>query len=138
MGKGDTPRPTDKEKYDANYERVFGKGPLKTDWDPPKVGQRSGSDGRESNGLPKEPDGRSDPGTSETVEGERCPCPVCSEGTVTQIPESYCLWCEKCGSEWFLYGNICPKCGRKVFRRRGPHFDHEHYCGHCHWTGELE
>ena len=28
-GKGDTPRPVDKRKYDETYERIFGKKPLK-------------------------------------------------------------------------------------------------------------
>ncbi len=28
-GKGDTPRPVDKKKYDENYDRIFGKKKVK-------------------------------------------------------------------------------------------------------------
>ncbi len=36
MSKGDTPRPQNKEKYDAEFERVFGERPLKLWEDAPK------------------------------------------------------------------------------------------------------
>lgn len=33
MSKGDTPRPTNKEKFDESFERIFGRKELKT-WHP--------------------------------------------------------------------------------------------------------
>jgi len=33
MSKGDTPRPTNKEKYDEQFESIFGRKEIKT-WDP--------------------------------------------------------------------------------------------------------
>ena len=36
MSKGDTPRPQNKGKYDAEFERVFGERPLKLWKDAPK------------------------------------------------------------------------------------------------------
>ncbi len=68
MGKGDTPRPTDKEKYDANFERIFGEHRLKTWEDAPRVGEGSGADGGSGNKLSEEPVGRTDPETTESVE----------------------------------------------------------------------
>lgn len=69
MSKGDTPRPMDKEKYDAGFERTFGERPLKTWEDAPRVGGGSGPDGGSGDELPKEPDGQTDPPAPEVVEG---------------------------------------------------------------------
>lgn len=61
MGKGDTPRPVDKGKYDVNYERVFGKRPIKTWTDPPRLAEGGGTGSESDNELPKKPDGQPDP-----------------------------------------------------------------------------
>ncbi|KKN91139.1 hypothetical protein LCGC14_0220040 [marine sediment metagenome] len=37
------------------------------------------------------------------------------------------------------YGKpLCPRCQRRVHRRKGVHFDHEHRCPNCDWIGEIE
>ena len=73
MGKGDTLRPVDKEKYDANFERVFGTR-KPTVWEnPPRF-----TDGGElisgtGDAVEQDDGGRTDPPASEKVEGEGCP-----------------------------------------------------------------
>ncbi len=71
MSKGDTPRPVNKKKYDANYERVFGKRAIKTWTDAPGVGKRTGADSGSDNKLPEASGRQSDPKTTEIMEGER-------------------------------------------------------------------
>ncbi len=37
------------------------------------------------------------------------------------------------------YGKpLCPRCQRRVHRRKGVYFDHEHRCPNCDWIGEIE
>ena len=98
MSKGDTPRPVDKEKYDANYERVFGKREVKTWTDAPRVAEGSGADGRSGDELLEEPDERPSPEAPETVEGtesnparpDRWECLYCGHRCL-EVP------CEECG-----------------------------------------
>ena len=40
-GKGDSPRPVDREKYAKNYERIFGPRPLPRPWCPTCDGRRA-------------------------------------------------------------------------------------------------
>lgn len=72
MGKGDTPRPMDKEKFDSNYDRVFGNKPFKTWRNSPRFAKGSLVYGESGNELPEEPDRQENSETSEIVEGERC------------------------------------------------------------------
>lgn len=58
MGKGDNYRPVDKEKFDANFERVFGKRQIKT-WNPDEDEEVAGDTGADR------PDGGPAPGVSQ-------------------------------------------------------------------------
>lgn len=42
MGKGDTPRPVNKKRYDTNYDRVFGKRTIKTWTEAPNFAEGDG------------------------------------------------------------------------------------------------
>jgi hypothetical protein len=101
MGKGDTPRPVDKEKYDDNYRRVFGDKPLNVWKDAPGREPEAGQGDRQSNGEQDEGcGGPSCASDHEPVEGKRS-CPNCPGGTIGPDPH----WpdrdlCEKCQSNW--------------------------------------
>ncbi|KKN68065.1 hypothetical protein LCGC14_0455190 [marine sediment metagenome] len=84
MGKGDRPRPVDKEKYDANFEQVFGGGDKE--------------DGGQSGGVPKEPSGRTDSEAPVVVEEEK----LCSRrrGPLHYTEEP----CRHCGSTDYTPG----------------------------------
>ncbi len=93
MGKGDTPRQVNKEKYDANFERVFGKREIKT-WNPEGDRPASGQDAC----LSEEPNGRTDPEAKDLVEAS---CLCCPGGKVFE--DHYWterLLCRKCQSNW--------------------------------------
>ncbi len=83
MSKGDTPRPMDKEAYDANFERVFGEHKIKTWTDAPRFAEEGGESCGEGTELPKEPNGQCNPKPPESVEGAGPPsvCPLCGEST---------------------------------------------------------
>jgi len=70
MGKGDTPRPVDKEKYDASYKRVFGEKPLNIWEDAPGREPEDRPDDRPASGVQETTGGRADPETDEPMEGE--------------------------------------------------------------------
>jgi hypothetical protein len=70
MGKGDTPRPVDKEKYDANYKRVFGEKPLNVWKDAPGCEPETGQGDRQPDVVPEESGGQVDQDNSEALEGE--------------------------------------------------------------------
>lgn len=70
MGKGDTPRPVDKKKYDANYRRVFGDKPLNVWRDAPGREPEAGQSDRQSDGVPEVPGGQVDSDNQEPVEGK--------------------------------------------------------------------
>lgn len=70
MGKGDTPRPVDKEKYDESYKRVFGEKPLNVWRDAPGREPEIGQGDRQLPGEPEVPGGQVDQDNPKTLEGE--------------------------------------------------------------------
>ena len=72
MGKGDTPRPTNKRRYDEGFNRVFGPKKLNVWEDPPRVGDDDQPDGGQAVKVPEESGGRADPETTGDVEAEKC------------------------------------------------------------------
>jgi len=94
MGKGDTPRPVDKAKYDENYERVFGPRPIKTWTDAPRCGEEDRGDSEQTDGVPEGSRGSDHPSTSITMggEGQVPPCPYC-QSTHNTPNGGYCDIC---------------------------------------------
>ena len=70
MGKGDTPRPVDKEKYDDNYKRVFGEKPLNVWEDAPGREPEAGQGDRPPDGVSEEAGGQVGSDNHEAVEGK--------------------------------------------------------------------
>ena len=70
MGKGDSPRPVDKKKYDANYERIFGEQYYNQWKDAPGCEPETGPSDRSSDEVNEVPRGQDSSDDHESVEGE--------------------------------------------------------------------
>jgi len=79
MGKGDTPRPMNKGKYDEGYERVFGKRAPKVWENPPRFGEGDRPVGGPNTGGDEGAGGHHDPETQRAVgnAGTSTLCPNC-------------------------------------------------------------
>ncbi len=87
MGKGDTLRPVNKEKYDASFDRVFGVRGPKVWKNPPRYTDRGELISGSGDAVEQDDGGPPDPPAPEEVEGKGCS--VCRR---TRKGE-HCAWC---------------------------------------------
>jgi hypothetical protein len=112
MGKGDTTRPShvSKEKYDDNFEAVFGRKELPLWEDAPQVERGDRPDSGQADEVLEGPNG---------LLHQEAPDSMEKKGEMERIK--------------------CPSCvGGETYPRKGFHFDHERMCGNCGWIGEIK